>query len=166
MVRTAAEFLLAMSLATMGAAQGVTVSVATYGPFGVGDLGGDLPTSGELRLTVPASAALAIEPFATIWSRQVRSRQHATEGLFGVQLRQRVARLDNRRGQVFATYGAAGYYSSHSVGEGVFGVVGLGLHHRVTGYLAFRPEIQLVTFHVVPIGARLMVGLSIHRGKP
>ena len=160
MRRTVAQFLFAMSLATVAASQGVTMSVATYGPFGAGDLGADLPTSGELRLTVPASARLAIEPFATVWSRQ-----RDTEGLFGVQLRQRVAQLDNRRGHVFATYGAAGYYSSHSVGEGVFGVFGLGSHHRVTGYLAFRPEVQLVTFHVVPIGARLMIGLSIHRAE-
>ena len=66
MGRTAAQFLLAMSLATVAAAQGVTLSVATYGPLGVGDLDGDLPTSGELRLTIPASARLAIEPFATV----------------------------------------------------------------------------------------------------
>lgn len=166
MGRTVALFLLAMSLATVAPAQGVTVSVVTYGPFGVGDLGGDLPTSGELRLIVPATATFGIEPFATVWSRQVRSRRRNTEGLFGVQLRQRVVQLDDRRGHIFATYGAAGYYSGQSVGEGVFGVFGLGLHHRVTGYLAFRPEVQLVTFHVVPIGARFAVGLSIHRGEP
>src|SRR5688572_29164546 len=161
MGRTAAQFLLAMSLATVAAAQGVTLSVATYGPFGVGDLDGDLPTSGELRLTVPASARLAIEPFATFGSRRA-----GLEGLFGVQLRQPVAQLDNRRGHVFVTYGAAGYYSRYSSDSSIFGLFGLGLHHRVAAHLAFRPEVQLVTFHVVPIGARLTVGLSIHRGEP
>ena len=88
MHRTAAQFLLAMSLATGATAQGVTASVATYGPFGVNDLDGDLPTSGELRVTVPASTRLAIEPFASVWSRR-----RGTEGLFGVQLRQRKARV-------------------------------------------------------------------------
>jgi hypothetical protein len=162
MGRTAAQFLFAMSLAAAATAQGVTASVATYGPFGVNDLDGDLPTSGELRLSVPTSARLAIEPFATVWSRQA-----GMTGLFGVQLRQRVAQLDNRRGQVFATYGAAGYYYSGKTSDsGVFGLFGLGLHHRVTAHVAFRPEVQLVTFHIVPIGARLMMGLSIHRGEP
>jgi hypothetical protein len=161
MGRTAAQFLLAMSLATAAAAQGVTTSVATYGPFGVGDLGGDLPTSGELRLTIPTSTRFAIEPFATVGSGRA-----GLEGLLGVQLRQLVAQLDNRRGHVFVTYGAARYYSRYSSDLGVFGVFGLGLQHRLTGYLAFRPEVQLVTFHVVPIGARLTAGLSLHRGEP
>jgi hypothetical protein len=161
MGRTAAQLLLAMSVATVACAQGITMSLAAYGPLGVGDLDGDLPTSGEFRLTVPATARLAIEPFAT-----VSSRRAGMEGLFGVQLRQRVAQLDDRGSLVFATYGAAAYYSGRSFGEGVFGVFGLGLHQRLTGYLAFRPEVQLVTFHVVPIGARLMVGLSLHRGEP
>ena len=88
------------------------------------------------------------------------------EGLFGVQLRQRVAQLNDRRGLVFVTYGAAGYYSRYSSDSSVFGLFGLGLHHRVMAHVAFRPEVQLVTFHVVPIGARLMMGLSIHRGEP
>lgn len=161
MGRTAALFLLGMALATVATAQGVTASVATYGPFGVYDLDGDLPTSGELRLTVPASSRFAIEPFATVGSGRA-----GREGLYGVQLRQRVVQMDDRRGHVFVSYGAAGYYSRYSSDSSVFGLFGLGLHHRVAAHLAFRPEVQLVTFHVVPIGARLMVGLSIHRGEP
>ena len=65
MSRKAATFLLLASLATPAMAQELTAMVATYGPFGLNDLDGDLPTSAELRVTVPISKTLAVEPFGT-----------------------------------------------------------------------------------------------------
>ena len=80
-------------------------------------------------------------------------------------MRQRIVLVDGRRGYVFATYGAAGYAYRGSFESVIAGLFGLGLHHRVTGHLAFRSDLQLVTLHVIPIGARFTVGLSFHRRR-
>jgi hypothetical protein len=165
MVKTTATFLLAVTLAATARAQGVTASIATYGTFGLGDLDGDLPTSAELRLTIPISEKQAIEPFVTVRPFH-KGLGSAFEGLYGAQILRRVGPpLADRKGYVFATYGAAGSYPLNATDNGVFGLVGLGLHHRVTKRVAVRPEVQLVTFYVVPIGARFSVGLSVHRGE-
>src|SRR3989442_13941116 len=108
MGKTTATFILAVTLAAAARAQGVTASVATYGTFGVGDLDGDLPTSAELRLTIPISEKQAIEPFVTVRPFHNRAGS-AFEGLYGAQIRGRFGPpLADRRGYVFATYGAAG----------------------------------------------------------
>lgn len=164
MVKTTG-ILLALTLATTARAQGVTASIATYGTFGLGDLDGDLPTSAELRLTIPISEKQAIEPFVTVRPFH-KGPGSAFEGLYGAQILRRVGPpLADRNGYVFATYGAASSYPLNATDNGVFGLFGLGLHHRVTKHVAVRPEVQLVTFYVVPIGARFSVGLSVHRGE-
>lgn len=107
MVKTTG-ILLALTLATTARAQGVTASIATYGTFGLGDLDGDLPTSAELRLTIPISEKQAIEPFVTVRPFH-KGPGSAFEGLYGAQILRRVGpTLADRNGYVFATYGAAG----------------------------------------------------------
>jgi hypothetical protein len=66
-----------------------------------------------------------------------------------------------RMPHVGGTYGVAGYYSSYDYDGPVIGHFGFGLRQRVSKHLAFRPEVQLVTFHVVQIGARFVAGLSV-----
>jgi hypothetical protein len=56
-------------------------------------------------------------------------------------------------------------YSQYGSLAPVFGQLGFGLHQRVSERLAFRPEIQLVTFYVIPIGARVLAGLSVDLGR-
>jgi hypothetical protein len=84
---------------------------------------------------------------------------------YGVQIRHRIASLTREHVYAFATYGAAGYYSASGLNPPIIGYFGLGMHQRLSGRLAFRPEIQLVTFHIVPIGARYVAGMSVDLGR-
>jgi hypothetical protein len=165
MGRTISSVLLALTLAATARAQGVTANVATYGPFGVDDLDGDLPSSVELRLSIPISKKQAVEPFATVWSFRKGPGGHF-EGFYGAQIRHRIGPpRPDRNGYVFATYGAAGWYPLYGSDNGVFGLLGVGLHHRLAEHVSLRPEVQLVTFYVIPVGARFTIGLSMHRGE-
>lgn len=168
MGNVAAILLLVVTMATTTRAQkispGITASVTTYGTFGVEDLEGDLPTSAEFRFTVPISEKQAVEPFVTVGSSHNGSAR--VEGLHGLQILHRVGPpLADRKGYLLVTYGAAGSYPIYAADNGIFGLFGFGLHHRVTGHVAVRPEVRLVTLYVVPIGAQFTVGLSFQRGN-
>ena len=84
-------------------------------------------------------------------------------GFYGVQIRQRLMRFTNA--YAFTTYGVAGYYSRDGYEGPLIGHFGFGLKRRVWKHLAFRPEAHLVTYHVVPIGARFVAGLSVDAGQ-
>jgi hypothetical protein len=164
MRRIAATLLFAIGLPAATEAQELTVGLSVYSPFGINDLDGALPASAEFRFTMSISDRFALEPFVTVGSHRSR-RRAGPEGFFGAQVRQRIVRFTSRNGYAFATYGAAGYYSRSGSPPPVIGHFGFGLHQRVSDYLAFRPEVQLVTFHVVPIGARFVAGVSVDVGR-
>jgi hypothetical protein len=148
--------------AAVGNAQELTAAISGYAPFGIDDLDGELPLSAELRFTMPISDRFALEPFVTAGADHSRERA-GLEGFYGVQIRQRIARLTNA--YAFATYGVAGYYSRSGYDGPLIGHFGLGLKRRVSRHLAFRPEVHLVTYHVVPIGARFVAGFSVDAGR-
>jgi hypothetical protein len=164
MCRIATALFLAMALTSVAEAQEVTASVSLYGPFGINDLDGQLPPSAELRFTLPLSDRFALEPFVTA-GRHRHRRSAGFEGFFGVQIRHRIGALSRDDIYAFATYGVAAYYSKYGSSPLPIGHFGLGLHQRLSDHLALRPEIQLVTFHVVPIGARYVAGISVHMGR-
>jgi len=164
MCRIAAALVLTVALATPADAQEAAVALSIYGPFGINDLDGSLPASVEFRFTVPLSDWFALEPFVTVGSSRDR-RSSGPEGFYGAQIRQRIGRLTGKDAYVFATYGAAAYYWRSGSSAPIIGHVGFGLHKRLSEHLAFRPEIQMVTFHVVPIGARLVAGVSMGLGR-
>jgi hypothetical protein len=159
MRRIAATLAFICALAGAADAQEVTASVWAYVPLGINDLDGDLPISLELRVSIPISDRFAFEPFLTAGRRGT-----SVLGFWGGQIRQRILRLSNKSDFAFATYGASGMYETRfGVADPmVIGHFGFGLHRHVSEHLAFRPEVQLVTFHVVPIGARFVAGFSVH----
>ena len=162
MRRIAATLAFISALAVSGAAQEVTTSVWAYSPFGLDDLDGNLPLSLELRVTIPISDRFAFEPFVTAGRRRF-PRGTSVEGFWGAQIRQRIVRLTGKHAYAFATYGAAGWYSTRFGNDAVvIGHFGFGLHQHLVEHLAFRPEVHLVTFHVIPIGARFVAGFSVH----
>jgi hypothetical protein len=160
MRRIAAALLLVIPLATPAKAQEVAAALSIYRPFGIDDLDGELPLSVEVRCTVPLTDRFALEPFVTVGSRRDR-RSDGHEGFYGAQIRHRIVRLTGQNTYAFATYGAAAYYSGYGSLPPIIGHVGFGLRQRLLEHLAFRPEVQLVTFHIVPIGARFVAGLSM-----
>jgi hypothetical protein len=164
MRRIPATLLFAIALATAAEAQELTVALSAYGPFGINDLDGELPLSAELRFTMPISDGFALEPFVTAGSHRSR-RKAGPEGFYGAQIRQRIVRFTSRNAYAFATYGVAAHYSRFGSNLPVMGHFGFGLHRCMSAYLAFRPEVHLVTFHVVPIGVRFVAGFSVEVGR-
>jgi hypothetical protein len=158
MRRFAVTIMFFTAVGAIAEAQELTVALSAYRPLGVEDVDARLPISAEVRITVPVPGRFAIEPFATVGSDSRRVAD--AEGFFGAQVRQRIVRLRTKNGFAFATYGVAAYYSRFDSSPPIVGHVGFGLHRRVSKYLAFRPEVQLVTIAVVPIGARFVGGLS------
>jgi hypothetical protein len=132
----APAFLFLMAMASGTAAQELTASVSGYGALGVDDLDGELPVSAELRLTLPLTDRFAIEPFVTAGSHSNR-RRDPPEGFYGA------------------------YYAGGESTYPYLGHFGLGLYTRMSKRLSFRTDVQLVTFHVVPIGVRFVAGLSL-----
>ena|SRR5688500_14988162 len=159
MRRTAAVLLLAITCAASADAQEVAAGLSIYQPFGLGDLDGGLPPSAELRVTFPLSSRFALEPYITVG--QDTSRSVGAEGFIGLQVRQRIVSFHAQQAYAFATYGVAAYYSRYASLAPIIGQFGVGLHQRLSSRLAFRPEVQVVTFHVVPIGARFVAGLAV-----
>jgi hypothetical protein len=151
----ATAFLLALVFVGSAQAQELTVGITGYKPFGIGDLDGKMPVSAELRFTFPESGRIAMEPFVTIGKQE----RFGNKGFYGFQIRQRLNQ--SVRNQVFITYGVGGDYARDGLGIPIAGFFGVGLKRQLLTHLAVRPEVQLVTFHVVPIGARVVVGLSV-----
>jgi hypothetical protein len=156
----AAVMVVTLGLAIPAAAQELAAFVAVYAPFGIDDLDGGLPPSAEFRLSLPLSDRFALEPFASVGAQ----RGHGSaglEGFYGVQMRQRIAALTRENLYGFATYGVSSYYSRYGSQPPVIGHVGFGMHQRVSRRVAFRPEVQVVTFYFIPIGGRFLAGVSL-----
>jgi hypothetical protein len=156
----AAALLVVTIVATAADAQELTAAVSAYRSLGIDDLDAKLPLSVEIRASIPLSDRFALEPFVTVGSAE-RFIASGAEGFYGAQIRQRIERLTAGNAFGFITYGAAGYYWKRGGGPPILGHLGFGLHTPVSARLAFRPEVHLVTFHVVPIGERFVAGLSM-----
>ena len=162
MRRIAPLALTALFLVAEAQGQELTVAAASYRPFGVADLGGTLPPMIEVRYGLPVSPRSVFEIFVAAGSeRRGITRRVEPFAFYGGQVRRRLHRLDSPAGEVFMTLGAAGFVSSSELYAPIFGHFGIGLRRRVGSPFAIRPEVQLVTFHVVPIGMRLLIGCSV-----
>jgi len=155
----AAAFFTVAILATPVAAQEITAAIAGYGSFGLDDLDGSLPIQLEVRLSLPLSSRLALEPFVSVGRSSSTAARN--EGFYGAQIRQRIVRLTGPRAYAFVTYGVAGYYSDDNLGPPIGGFFGLGASHRITSWLSLRPEAMLVNYLFVPIGARFLLGITV-----
>jgi hypothetical protein len=143
--------------------------------------------SADLRVTLPFTPRFAFEGIGTIGQRgnEYWSR---TEGLYLMQIRQRLRRTGSSPFQPFITYGAAGYYahvaqrdvtipqrgggsyiipadSYNEVDEPFAIAVGAGFQQRLAGYAAVRAEAQLLTFLYLPLGYRFSTSVSIPLGR-
>ena len=162
MSRLAAALLCVMACAAPAESQELAVSASIYRPLGIDDLDGELPPSAEIRFTIRLSDRFGLEPFVSVgWP----DRSAGTQGFYGAQIRQRIVGLTSEDVYAFATYGAAAYYSRYGSQSPVIGHFGFGIYRRVSRQLAFRPEVQLVSFHVIPIGVRFLAGLSADLGR-
>jgi hypothetical protein len=159
-----ATVLLVCSLPVIAEAQELTASVWGYAPFGINDLGGELPPSAEIRVTLPLSERLSLEPFVTV-GRHGNRRGAGVEGFYGAQIRHRIGRFTSDSTYAFGTYGVGAYYSTYGSLPPIIGHFGVGVHHRLFGPAAVRAEVQMLTFHVVPIGARYAAGFSLALGR-
>ena len=155
MRKVAAIFLFAMAVAATPDAQELAASISSYTPFGIDDLDAKLPVSAELRVTFPISDRFALEPFVTKGTTQ----HFGNEGFYGLQVRQLLIR--SLQTDVFVTYGVAALYARARVSAPYIGDFGAGLKWRVLKHLAIRPEVHLITFRVIPVGARLGLGVSV-----
>lgn len=155
--------LLFLLVAVTAEAQEVTVSGSTSRDFWA-DANLDLPRSLNVIGTVSFSDRFALEPF---WSRGAVTRPHGREGmgLYGVQVRQRISRYSSPQTMTFVTYGIGGYYDARSVRPPLMSVLGAGVRHRLLGRVAVRPEMQVVSFTVMPMGVRFIVGVSVNVGR-
>jgi hypothetical protein len=144
---TVAVLLLPVGFARPAAGQEVIVGAAAYRQYVTDDLSEfGRPLMAEVRFSFPLSDRFAFEPFIDVPSHMV-----------GAQIRQRLVRFSTQKGSyAFVSYGVATFISGH---------VGFGWHQRLSDRLAFRPEVRLVTFHVVPIGVLLAGGVSVRLGR-
>jgi hypothetical protein len=159
MHKIAAVLLFVIALATTSDAQDLTTALS-ISSVGSG-ISGPYP-SAEFRASLPISDRFAVEPFMTLGSK--RNPARGSEGFYGVQIRQRIAYLTTRESFVFAAYGLSSYYSNFSnfgTEAPVIGQFGFGVRHRTSRYLAFRSEIDFMTWTYYPFGARFTIGVSL-----
>ena len=143
--------------------------------------------SADLRVTLPFTPRFAFEAIGTIGQRgnEYWSR---TEGLYMMQIRQRLRRTDSSPFQPFITYGAVGYYAhvaqrevrTPQPGGGVYTsparkfneveepwatAFGAGFQQRLGSNVAIRAETQFLTFFYLPLGMRFSTTVSIPLGR-
>ena len=139
--------------------------------------------SANLRVTLPFTPRFAFEAIATIGQRGNEFWQR-TEGLYFLQIRQRLRRDQRRPFQPFITYGATGYYSHFTqrdvpirqsdgsvktypgfeyteTEEPVATAFGVGFQQRLGAQVALRADAQLVTFVYLPLGFRISTSVSL-----
>jgi hypothetical protein len=145
--------------------------------------GGPDQSAVDLRVSLPFTPRFAFEGMITVGRRNA-AFQHRTEGLYLLQVKQRLRSATGDRFHVFLTYGAAGYYahvhqtagqvllpdgtkfpipefSYTETGPPLAAVLGGGVQHELAGRVAIRSEAQLVTVLWLPLGVRLSAGVSI-----
>ena len=126
----------------------------------------------DLRATVPLTARFAVEALVTI-DRATNSYERRDEGLYTLQIKQRIARVSTARTHVFLTYGATGNYARVSATRyayteadpPVFATVGAGVERTLGRYLGVRVDAQVMTVLYLPLAVRVSAGLSIPFGR-
>lgn len=129
----------------------------------------------DLRFTKPLSRNLAIEGILTA-GRRAESLFSRTDGLYLIQIRQRLARFDRDTMHWFVTYGVGGYYAFVSdkrvfdsnyrtIDEPYNAFLGIAVQREVSPHLAVRADAQLATVAYIPIGSRYSVGLAVPIGR-
>lgn len=146
--------------ATSASAQELAVGISESRDFWRNDPNLNLPESLNVAVAVPLSDRFALEPFASRgWVRQPYGRE--AQGLYGAQIRQRIARFSRPGTMVFVAYGVGGYYDGRAVRPPVATFITAGFRHSLFGAIAVRPEVQLVNLFVLPTTLRAVVGVSI-----
>lgn len=136
-----------------------------------------------VRFTMPFARNFAVEGLVTMGQQDEDPRQR-TEGLYVVQIKQRLPGFEQRPLQMFITYGVVGYYAhvvqrevEYSNGQRVPGFsyseleeplatqFGIGIQRRLTSRLATRADAQLLTLLTLPLGCSFSTGVSVALGR-
>jgi hypothetical protein len=162
---------------------------AGYGALFVKEKGGDYTVGSSqpsihVRVTLPFTLRFAFEAFVTISNSTSDPGFHRTDGLYILEVKQRLVGATGGRFHAFLTYGGAGYYARlhqdaftgtrpngapYEISEysfshtdpPFFAVVGGGLQREVGHSAAFRADVQMLTLLWLPVGVRLSAGMSI-----
>jgi hypothetical protein len=141
----------------------------------------------ELRATVPVTPRFSVEGLVTVGRRKAGFVER-TEGLYLVQVKQRLPRTERGRLHPFLTYGLTGYYGHvvrpetiitnpdgstdtlpartfNEVDEVLSMVVGAGLQYEISRHLAVRGDVQFLSVLWIPVGVRYSAGISIPLGS-
>jgi hypothetical protein len=135
-----------------------------------------------VRFTMPFASSFAIEGLVSIGQQDDDPRQR-TEGLYVVQIKQRLPGFEQRPLHIFITYGVVGYYAhvvqrevEYGNGQRVRGFsyseieeplatqFGVGIQRRLTPRLAIRGDAQLLTLLTLPLGYSFSTGVSVALG--
>jgi hypothetical protein len=144
-----------------------------------------MTSGGDLRTTInfPVSERVSIEVFGGPYRETYRGDGGLDlhiDGFYGVQVRREIDRGRRAGFTPFLTFGAAGvvardqtYDCSYAtcrrrettqVIPPLVGLVGGGVQYTVTPRLAVRVEVQGLVALVLPLGARVSVGISVPVG--
>jgi hypothetical protein len=159
---------------------GVSWLVPRYGDYVTDTM--TEPTGG-VRITLPFARNFAFESLVTL-GRQGNDVRHRTEGLYVLQVKQRVYANELQSIQMFVTYGAAGYYahvvqreiqrdgvvqtrgfSYSEVEQPLATMFGIGVQRRLGQRIAIRADAQLLTLLYLPLGYGVSTGVSIPLGR-
>jgi hypothetical protein len=128
-------------------------------------VGGGAIAGGDVRVSVPATRRSMFEAIVAVTS--IDDGQVA--GIYGAQMRRRIGRREDPDCETFVTYGLVGAFVHADHGSVVtpplIGLVGAGVQQRLADRLALRVEAQAVIALVIPVGARVAVGLSVPLGR-
>ena len=135
-----------------------------------------------VRVTMPFANSFAIEGLVSIGQQDEAPRQR-TEGLYVVQIKQRLPGFEQRPFHIFITYGVVGYYAHVVQREVEYGngqrargfsyseieqplatQFGVGIQRRLTPRLAVRGDAQLLTLLTLPLGYAFSTGVSVALG--
>jgi Outer membrane protein beta-barrel domain len=160
-----------------------------YGGLLVNNEGGDYTVGStrpafHLGLTLPYTPRFSFEALLTVSTRTSPTALHLTDGLYILEVKQRIRSLSGDRFHAFLTYGATGYYehlhqsrttvthpngttstiadySFSDTAAPFFAAIGGGFQRAIGAHSAVRVDAQLVTVLWVPVGVRLSAGISI-----
>ena len=141
----------------------------------------------DIRFTQPLTPRFAFEAIGTVGHRDT-GYGTTTEGLYLLQIRQRLVRAEGTRLKPFLTYGVVGYHGHfkqpardftlpngdvfrspattyHEVDAPLLTSIGGGVQYQVGSHAAIRADVQLVTLLYIPVGTRTSVGVSIPFGS-
>jgi len=139
----------------------------------LGDFGVPPHPWADARVTVPISDRFAIEGTTSVTKHVTRSSEKVVI-FYTIQMKQNIGRRTTSLGlQRFLTYGAVGAierlssprHTSTQYSEPGATVVGAGVEREVGRHIALRADAQLMTFLVIPLGARFTGSVSIPIGQ-